>query len=93
MTSALSQVMVTVSPPVSPSVVARILMIQKPSVTSGTLVSQNFRSLLISDDPRKNTAEPKGPAGTDDVFLSSQTLAGQSLFDWIRNRIVWRACA
>jgi hypothetical protein len=28
--------MVTVSPPVSPSVVARILMSQKPSVTSGT---------------------------------------------------------
>ena len=39
MTSALSQVMVTVSPPVSPSVVARILMIQKPRVTSGTLLA------------------------------------------------------
>ena len=32
-------VMVTVSPPVSPSVVAAILMIQKPSVTSGTLLA------------------------------------------------------
>ena len=31
--------MVTVSPPVSPSVVARILMIQKPRVISGTLVN------------------------------------------------------
>src|SRR3954470_25061217 len=30
--------MVTVSPPVSPSVVAAILMIQKASVTSGTLL-------------------------------------------------------
>src|SRR4051812_17942264 len=30
--------MVTVSPPVSPSVVARILMIQKPSVIAGTLL-------------------------------------------------------
>ena len=29
----------TVSPPVSPSVVAKILMIQKPSVTAGTFVS------------------------------------------------------
>src|ERR1700733_10306058 len=36
--------MVTVSPPVSPSVVAAILMIQKTSVTSGTL--------LITADPR-----------------------------------------
>jgi hypothetical protein len=32
--------MVTLSPPVSPSVVARILMIQKPRVTAGTLLSQ-----------------------------------------------------
>jgi hypothetical protein len=31
--------MVTVSPPVSPSVVARILMTQKVSVTAGTLLS------------------------------------------------------
>ena len=31
-------VIVTASPPVSPSVVAAILMIQKPSVTSGTLL-------------------------------------------------------
>src|SRR6476620_102935 len=50
MTSALSQVMVTVSPPVSPRVVARILMTQKPSVTFGTLVSWNFTSLLIRPD-------------------------------------------
>ena len=34
-----SHVMVTVSPPVSPSVVARILIAQKPSVTAGTLLS------------------------------------------------------
>ena len=32
-----SHVIVTVSPPVSPSVVARILTIQKPRVTAGTL--------------------------------------------------------
>src|SRR5262245_35170937 len=38
MTSALSQVMVTLSQPVSPSVVARILMTQKRRVTSGTLI-------------------------------------------------------
>ena len=43
-------------------------MIQKPSVTSGTLVSRNFISLLISDDPRKNTAEPKGPAEPTTCF-------------------------
>src|SRR5438046_932137 len=36
--------MVTESPPVSPSVVARILMIQKPSVTAGTLVSASCRN-------------------------------------------------
>jgi hypothetical protein len=34
--------MVTASPPVSPSVVARILRIQKPSVTSGTLLKANL---------------------------------------------------
>ena len=39
MTSALSQVMVTVSPAVSPSVVARNLITQKPRVTSGTLLA------------------------------------------------------
>ena len=33
-----SQVIVTVSPPVSPSVVAAILMIQNPRVTAGTLL-------------------------------------------------------
>ena len=37
-----SHVMVTVSPPVSPSVVARTLMIQKPSVTAGTLLRGTF---------------------------------------------------
>src|SRR5262245_27447081 len=47
MTSALSQVMVTASPAVSPSVVARILMIQKPSVTSGTLVAPNSERLCF----------------------------------------------
>src|SRR5438270_10516642 len=39
--------MVTVSPPVSPSVVARILMIQKPSVTAGTLESASCRKSLL----------------------------------------------
>src|SRR5258706_11347040 len=34
-------VMVTVSPPVSPNVVAAILMIQKASVTSGTLLNDS----------------------------------------------------
>ena len=34
----------TLSPPVSPSVVARILMIQKPSVTAGTLLSMRASS-------------------------------------------------
>ena len=32
----------TVSPPVSPSVVAKILMTQKPKVTAGTLVTACF---------------------------------------------------
>ncbi|CNJ76261.1 Uncharacterised protein [Mycobacterium tuberculosis] len=31
--------MVTVSPPVSPNVVAKTLMTQKPKVTAGTLVN------------------------------------------------------
>src|SRR6476619_8138857 len=48
MTSALSQVMVSVSPPVSPRVVARILMIQKPSVTAGTLLATCSNPLGIS---------------------------------------------
>src|SRR3954454_9863798 len=44
--------MVTVSPPVSPRVVARILMIQKPSVTAGTLVSASYansRSVMAAE--------------------------------------------
>src|SRR6185295_2554804 len=46
--------MVTASPPVSPSVVARILMIQKRSVTCGTFAERSefflsiFYPLLIS---------------------------------------------
>ena len=40
--------MLTVSPPVSPSVVARILMIQKPSVTAGTLLSASSDDLAIA---------------------------------------------
>ena len=47
-TSALSQVMVTASPPVSPSVVARILTIQKRSVTCGTFATRSdFLSLIV----------------------------------------------
>src|SRR5438128_958672 len=43
-----SQVIDTVSPPVSPSVVQRILMIQKPSVTAGTLVRASLaRSSIL----------------------------------------------
>src|SRR5437588_12141625 len=39
--------MVTASPPVSPSVVARILMIQKRSVTCGTFATKSdFRSSI-----------------------------------------------
>ncbi len=37
-----SQVMVTVSPPVSPKVVARILMTQNPRLTAGTLLTAAF---------------------------------------------------
>jgi hypothetical protein len=40
--------MVTVSPPVSPSVVAKILMTQKPKVTAGTLVDAGFETSFIS---------------------------------------------
>src|SRR3982750_4544179 len=39
--------MLTVSPPVSPSVVARILMIQKPSVIAGTLLRAAERLSVI----------------------------------------------
>jgi hypothetical protein len=38
---------VTESPPVSPSVVARILIIQNPSVTSGTLLIAPANSLVM----------------------------------------------
>ena len=40
--------MVTESPPVSPSVVAAILMIQKTNVTSGTLLKPTSAFLFIS---------------------------------------------
>src|SRR5271156_1274626 len=43
--------MVTVSPPVSPRVVAAILMIQKPRVTAGTLLIVGWSS--TSQNPRK----------------------------------------
>jgi len=44
--------MVTVSPPVSPSVVAAILIIQKASVTSGILLNDLARLLsFVSPDP------------------------------------------
>jgi hypothetical protein len=51
-----SSVMVTVSPPVSPSVVAAILMIQKARVTSGTLLSAScFEfSFIIASLSRKS---------------------------------------
>src|SRR5712671_3607665 len=42
------RVIVTVSPPVSPSVVAAILMIQKAKVTSGTLLDDSSISLSHS---------------------------------------------
>ena len=42
------RVIVTVSPPVSPSVVAAILMIQKLSVTSGTLLRTPSAALFMS---------------------------------------------
>src|SRR5262245_11914763 len=47
--------MLKVSPPVSPSVVARILKIQKPSVTSGTFVAWWFEDVAML------IAEPQGP--------------------------------
>src|SRR6476661_6007274 len=71
MTSALSQVMVSVSPPVSPRVVARILMIQKPSVTAGTLLATCSNLLGISPPKGIPTqvfrrAEPKHRGGGED---------------------------
>src|SRR4029450_2436355 len=58
-TSALSQVMVTLSPPVSPSVVARILMIQKPSVTSGTLFARTSkRRAIVRTETKKGGETP-----------------------------------
>jgi hypothetical protein len=37
----------TASPPVSPRVVARIFITQKPSVTCGTLIRTSFISVFI----------------------------------------------
>ena len=42
------RVIVTVSPPVSPSVVAAILMIQKLRVTAGTLLKVMFSSSRVA---------------------------------------------
>lgn len=48
--------MLTVSPIVSPNVVARILIIQNPSVTAGTLVIASFifwfMEILLRQSPR-----------------------------------------
>src|SRR5438477_1744527 len=60
--------MVTVSPPVSPSVVARILMIQKLSVTAGTLVSTSratSRSFIRSPFVAKTEEAPERLGGSD----------------------------
>src|SRR6185437_3465158 len=60
--------MVTESPPVSPSVVAAILMIQKISVTSGTLVSAIRASLRISRFAFHHSPPTKGQRSRrDDV--------------------------
>src|SRR5579862_9887704 len=52
--------MVTASPPVSPRVVANILMIQKPSVTSGTLLGvvawASFIGILAGERPASRGA-------------------------------------
>src|SRR3954469_25402026 len=53
--------MVTASPPVSPSVVARILMIQNASVTSGTLATSPDLLAILS---AQNHRRLPGPAGT-----------------------------
>src|ERR1700739_181900 len=45
--SAWKMVIVTVSPPGSPNVVAKILMTQKPRVTAGTLVNVCFATSFI----------------------------------------------
>jgi len=42
--------MVTASPPVSPSVVAAILMSQNPNVTSGTLLKNFVEDMGMTQD-------------------------------------------
>src|SRR5690348_4927596 len=54
--------MVTVSPPVSPSVVARILTIQKPSVTAGTLLS-TARAPSAGSEGEEDRGIPGVPVG------------------------------
>jgi hypothetical protein len=66
--------MVTVSPPVSPSVVAAILMIQKESVTSGTLLNDSDMFLLDPDLDGKTT------------FHSPDLFCGVALFNLRQTR-------
>src|SRR3954447_17061693 len=57
-----SQVMLTVSPPVSPSVVATILIIQNPSVIAGTLLSKTSRSVMgLLPQPEAYPQSPRRP--------------------------------
>src|SRR5262249_8974674 len=73
MTSASSQVMVTLSPPVSPKVVARTLMIQKPSVTAGTLlaVAESFSNSAPEDQeqPKKHQRKNLCKCATLAIFI------------------------
>src|SRR4051794_13385129 len=57
--------MLTVSPPVSPSVVATILIIQNPSVIAGTLLSKTSRSVMgLLSPPEPYPKTPGRPPPT-----------------------------
>src|SRR5437899_7146098 len=96
--------MVTVSPPVSPSVVARIFTIQKPSVTAGTFVRASFaisRSLILSLQPglgempgaaARSELRQSGAAGSAGLQRRSRFISGQTSINYLIRRGISAFC-
>src|ERR1700743_1861635 len=83
--------MVTASPPVSPNVVARIFMIQKPSVTAGTLLNTSDVLSVIGQPSEKSNERISDCAGSALMFARRPVFHGDGLGPGIQERKPHRA--